>query len=70
MKKKLAISNEILCKGCFLCTTVCPVKALTATERVNQKGCQVVDINHDVCIGCGNCYRICPDYVYHIEEVE
>ena len=70
MSKKLAFTDEVLCKGCLLCTTVCPVNALNATERVNQKGYQVVEVDKEKCIGCGNCYRICPDYVYQIQEVE
>lgn len=62
--------NEDLCKGCELCTTVCPKKIVVmATDRLNIKGfhpAQVVE--QDKCIGCKFCATICPDVVITVEK--
>ncbi len=68
MSKKIAVTKEELCKGCMLCTTVCPAKALQPVKRVNSKGYQLVEVIKENCTGCASCYRICPDYVFSIKE--
>ncbi len=68
MSKKVAVTQEELCKGCLLCTTVCPVGALLQVKRVNSKGYQLIEVDKEKCTGCSSCYRICPDYVFSIIE--
>ena len=54
--------SEIRCKGCGLCTTVCPHNLLLLGEKLNAQGYVVVEIqNADKCTGCALCARICPD---------
>lgn len=64
------IFNEDKCKGCELCTTVCPKKIVVmAKDKINIKGfhpAQVVDM--DKCIGCAFCATICPDLVIEVEK--
>ena len=61
---------EDKCKGCELCTTVCPKKIVViAKDRLNKKGfhpAQVVE--HNQCIGCAFCATICPDAVIEVEK--
>ncbi|MDQ7032215.1 MAG: 4Fe-4S dicluster domain-containing protein [Desulfonauticus sp.] len=55
---------ENLCKGCLLCTEVCPKKIIVQADRFNKQGYKVVEIkpeNMDKCMGCGFCSLICPD---------
>jgi 2-oxoglutarate ferredoxin oxidoreductase subunit delta len=56
--------NEELCKGCKLCTTVCPKDLLAmAQDRFTPKGyhpAELVDPEHE-CTGCAICAVICPD---------
>ena len=58
------------CKGCMLCTTVCPKKIVViAEDRLNAKGfnpATVIDM--DKCIGCAFCATICPDVVITVEK--
>lgn len=58
------------CKGCELCTTVCPVNIVVMDKRsINITGyhpATVIDI--DKCIGCTNCATICPDMVITVER--
>lgn len=58
------------CKGCGLCTSVCPKKIIvTDMEILNDKGyrpAKVIDM--DKCIGCAFCATICPDCVITIER--
>ena len=44
------------CKGCELCTRVCPVHIVV----------MVTDM--DKCIGCANCATMCPDTVIKVER--
>ena len=53
------------CKGCYLCTTVCPKQIVTiASDRLNKRGFHPVEVKEqDKCIGCAFCATICPDVV-------
>lgn len=65
-KIKLDISR---CKGCFLCTSVCPRKVLIPSDELGHKGFGLVKLDETKeCIGCGACFRMCPDYCIEIEE--
>lgn len=63
--------NENICKGCGLCTGVCPVKIVTLdTTRINAKGYHPATVTDmDKCIGCANCATMCPDCVITVERV-
>ena len=62
--------NEDRCKGCGLCTTVCPKKIVVmAKDRLNSKGFHPAEvIEQDKCIGGKFCATICPDVVIRIEK--
>lgn len=64
------IFDEDRCKGCELCTTVCPKKiVLMAHDRINKKGFHPAYItDQSKCIGCTFCATICPDLVIEIEK--
>jgi len=58
------VVDEDLCKGCELCTTVCPVGVIhMAADRFNSKGYHPAElVDPDVkCTGCAICATICPD---------
>lgn len=64
MAKGHVVINEVRCKGCTLCTSVCPQDVLTmADERLNAKGYHPVAYNDPQghCTGCALCAVICPD---------
>ncbi|SKA12466.1 4Fe-4S binding protein [Selenihalanaerobacter shriftii] len=55
------------CKGCELCTTVCPKDIVVMADEINIKGfhpAAVTDV--DECIACGFCANICPDVVIEV----
>lgn len=56
--------DESLCKGCELCTTVCPKDLIhMAMDRFTPKGyhpAALVDPESE-CTGCAICSVICPD---------
>jgi 2-oxoglutarate ferredoxin oxidoreductase subunit delta len=64
------IFKEDLCKGCELCTTVCPRGIVTiAKDRINKKGYNPATVTEmDKCTGCAFCARICPDVVIEVEK--
>jgi len=58
------------CKGCELCTTVCPKKIVVMNENeINNKGFFTASVTEmQLCIGCGFCAMICPDCVIEVEK--
>lgn len=70
MARAKATADTSLCKGCRLCVEACPVHAIIPTKEINKKGYEIIEIDQDSCIGCGNCYTMCPDYVFTIETAE
>jgi 2-oxoglutarate ferredoxin oxidoreductase subunit delta len=64
MAKGRIVVSEALCKGCELCTTVCPKDVIhMAKDRLTPRGyhpAALVDPQGE-CTGCGICAVICPD---------
>ena len=57
------------CKGCLLCTTVCPVEIIVQADRLNKQGYKVAEVadgDMDKCTGCTSCALICPDYAIRV----
>jgi len=57
------VVDEERCKGCELCTTVCPKDLIHMANTFNAKGyrpAQLVDAKNE-CTGCAICSVICPD---------
>ena len=63
---------EDVCKGCRLCTTVCPKKIVVMDdEKLNSKGFHPATVkaeDMDKCIGCAFCAIICPDVAIEVEK--
>lgn len=60
---RITVSEE-RCKGCLLCTLVCPAAIIRQSERINQHGYKVAEVpaqDMDKCTGCASCATICPD---------
>ena len=66
---KVTISEEA-CKGCGLCTTVCPKKIVELSkDKINSKGFHPAQVtNQEECIGCAFCATMCPDTVIKVER--
>jgi 2-oxoglutarate ferredoxin oxidoreductase subunit delta len=62
--------NTDRCKGCGLCTVVCPADILLLNEeKVNVKGYRPVWVRKpNGCTGCGNCALMCPDSVITVKR--
>jgi len=61
---RIVIAEE-QCKGCELCTTVCPKHIIHIADHLNARGyrpAQLVDPGQE-CTGCTLCALICPDVV-------
>ncbi|MGC9398728.1 MAG: 4Fe-4S dicluster domain-containing protein [Anaerolineae bacterium] len=68
MAKGMVVIDVDRCKGCGLCTHVCPVNILELSEDTfNAKGYHPVTVTDmEKCIGCGSCAVICPDVVFTV----
>jgi len=63
-KEKSVVFNEERCKGCQLCTTVCPKGIIKMADRINSHGYHPAEVtDQDECISCGLCAQMCPDVV-------
>ena len=57
--------REERCKGCLLCTLVCPKGIIAQSERFNRLGYKVAEVSPgdmEQCTGCASCAMVCPDY--------
>ena len=69
MSAKVAFNSD-RCKGCELCTTVCP-KHIVVMDKVtiNRKGYHPATVSDmEQCIGCASCAKICPDSIITVEK--
>ena len=71
-KKKgfISIDKEI-CKGCYLCVSVCPLKLIVASDKLNMKGFypaepKDAEDNKKGCIACAQCALTCPDVAIEV----
>jgi len=57
------VIDEERCKGCALCTHVCPHNLVHIAARFNSKGYQPAEFidPEDLCTACTNCATMCPD---------
>ncbi|MTI84138.1 MAG: 4Fe-4S dicluster domain-containing protein [Firmicutes bacterium] len=63
--------REERCKGCELCTAVCPKGLLAMSKHINAMGFHPAAITDmDQCNGCATCARMCPDLVIEVEKEE
>lgn len=65
MARGTVVIDTNRCKGCELCTTVCPQHVLVMADLYNARGyrpAQLVDPDSK-CTGCTLCAVICPDSV-------
>ena len=65
---RITVSVE-RCKGCLLCTTVCPVEIIRQSESINQQGYKVAEVpadSMDKCTGCASCATMCPDLAIEV----
>ncbi len=69
-KGKIVIDNE-LCKGCYLCISVCPNGVITISDKLNHQGYYPAEFDTDKnegkeCTGCAMCATMCPDVAIEV----
>ena len=69
-KGRITIDKE-LCKGCYLCISVCPSDTIAITKEINQQGYCPVEFKENAnegksCIACMRCATICPDVAIEV----
>ncbi len=68
-KAKEIVVNPRLCKGCHICIAVCPHSVLKQTERVDNRGFFLPEVeNLDACTVCHRCEMHCPDFAIKVIE--
>lgn len=66
-KKGIVKFREERCKGCGLCTGVCPKGIIRVGDKINSMGYPVAEIQDgDKCTGCSFCAVMCPDVVISV----
>ncbi len=63
------IFREERCKGCRLCTAVCPRGIISMSGRINEMGYHPATVEEmEKCTGCTLCALVCPDMVIEVER--
>lgn len=68
MANKIVI-NELRCKGCALCTIVCPQNLIEMSTELNRQGFLPAIISEEAlqrCSGCTLCALMCPDVAIEV----
>ena len=62
--------DDFFCKGCGLCTDVCPVGILELDpDVITAKGYHPAHCtDEDKCTGCVTCATMCPDVAITVER--
>lgn len=59
--------NSALCKGCALCTALCPEGLIEIGRQINESGYFFALFREDgPCKGCALCAKICPDVAIEV----
>lgn len=60
--------EEQRCKGCELCTAVCPEQVIVIAEQFNAMGYRPAALcdPDGKCTGCTLCARMCPDVAIEV----
>ena len=69
MVKGTLVIDVDRCKGCALCTAVCPRGILRMRrDRFNARGYRPVELAdpEGSCTGCALCALVCPDVVFTV----
>ena len=73
LRKGFIKIDEELCKGCYLCESVCPMNLISVSERLNQKGYHPAAYNEEgmqleehQCKACALCALVCPDIAIEV----
>jgi 2-oxoglutarate ferredoxin oxidoreductase subunit delta len=63
MPKGRIVINVEACKGCQLCTFICPSNLIQMSTSFNSKGYRPAELVDPAqrCTGCALCAMICPD---------
>ncbi|MGA2368334.1 MAG: 4Fe-4S binding protein [Dehalococcoidia bacterium] len=62
----IVISRE-LCKGCELCISFCPKKAISQSDKLNAAGyLSAVFSDNGQCTGCAICAIVCPEVAIEV----
>ena len=69
MKARVTFDSD-RCKGCELCTTVCPKNIVVIDlNTINRKGYHPAAVSDmGLCIGCASCAKMCPDSIITVER--
>ena len=71
MAKGRVTINELICKGCELCVSVCPKHVLKLSEtKINPSGYNPAEPVNDDCIACLSCAKMCPDCSITVEKLD
>ena len=54
----ISVTNKQNCTGCYACSSICPVAAITM--EVDNEGFWYPVVNHSKCTRCGLCTKACP----------
>ena len=53
--------DPLECKACGRCVAACPKKVIAMGRELNARGYTSAEYVGEGCIGCLNCFYVCPE---------
>lgn len=68
-KDRVFVIDRDRCKGCRICTSICPYDALFMSKKKTYRG-YFYPVENGNCTGCRQCLYACPDFVLSIHPLD
>ena len=67
MKKGYIEIDQEICKGCEICMSFCPKKAISLSDRLNASGYLPASfVDNGKCNGCAICALVCAEVAIEV----
>lgn len=67
-KNRVFVVDRGRCKGCSICTTICPYDAIWMGDGKSLRG-YIFPIENGKCVACKQCVFICPDFALSVHDI-
>ena len=68
-KNRVFVIDRGRCKGCTICTSICPYDAIYMGKEKSDRG-YIYPFENGKCTACKQCINACPDFALSIHKLD